>query len=55
MLLARPYDEISESLTALYEAQAGQMLFGAYLTAVDVHIDPRYGRWDPFAKTVVAL
>lgn len=55
VLLARPYDEISESLGALYEAQPGQMLLGAYLATVDIRIDPRYGRWDPFSKTVVAL
>ncbi|MET0910731.1 MAG: peptidylprolyl isomerase [Ilumatobacteraceae bacterium] len=55
VLLARPYDEIRDSLAALYEAQAGQMLLGGYLAAVDIRIDPRYGRWDPFAMTVVAL
>jgi len=55
VLQARPYDEISESLTALYAASPGQMLLDGYLTTVDIHIDPRYGRWDRFAKTVVAL
>ena len=31
------------------------MLLDGYLTDLDIHIDPRYGRWDPFAKSVVAL
>lgn len=51
VILARPYDEVAESVDAV----VGQALFAEHLQAVDVDVDPRYGRWDADATAVVAL
>jgi len=55
VLVARPYDEIADSLTALFEDQAGDLLFFGYLATTDIEVDPRYGRWDRVGFTVGAL
>ena len=52
---ARPFDEVAESLTGLFEQSAGELLFGGYLATADVRVDPRYGRWDGLTAAVVAL
>ena len=51
---ARPFDEIADSLTPLYDEQAGELLFAGFLATADIHVDPRYGRWDARRATVVA-
>jgi hypothetical protein len=55
VIVARPYDEVSESLATMFETGAGQLLLTPYLREVDVRIDPRYGRWDAASGSVVAL
>ena len=52
---ARPFAEVSESLTGLFEESAGELLFSGYLATADVRVDPRYGRWDGLTASVVAL
>lgn len=52
---ARPYGEIGDSLSALYEERAGDLLFFGHLATADIDVDPRYGRWDPVAFSVVGL
>ena len=49
---ARPYDEVADSLAAL-STPAGDAR-RSYLGDLDVHVDPRYGRWDARPRTVVA-
>ena len=55
VVVARPYDEIADSLNTVFEQGAGPLLLSSYLRDVDVRIDPRYGRWDAAAGAVVAL
>lgn len=55
VIVARPYDEIAEGLTAVFEEGAGRLLFTSFLRDLDVRVDPRYGRWDPAVGAVVAL
>jgi PPIC-type PPIASE domain len=52
---ARPYDDIGDSLGALYGDRAGDLLFFGHLATADIEVDPRYGRWDPVAFSVVGL
>jgi parvulin-like peptidyl-prolyl isomerase len=52
---ARPWSEVADSATALFKAQAGELLYVAYATGLPVRIDPRYGRWDPATLSVAAL
>ena len=55
IIVVRPYDEIADSLGSLYEERAGDLLFFGHLAAADIDVDPRYGRWDPVAFSVVGL
>jgi hypothetical protein len=55
VIVARPYDEIADSLGSLYEDRAGDLLFFGHLARADIDVDPRYGRWDPIAFSVVGL
>ncbi|HEU4841142.1 MAG TPA: peptidylprolyl isomerase, partial [Ilumatobacteraceae bacterium] len=52
---ARPYDEVADSLAALFDASAGDLLFDSALGDIDVDVDPRYGRWDALSRRVVEL
>jgi peptidyl-prolyl cis-trans isomerase C len=52
---ARPFDEVSDSLTTLYDDSAGALLFNGFMTTADIRVDPRYGRWDGMSATVVSL
>ena len=52
---ARPWDEVEESVVALYDQAAGELGFAGYLATADIDVDPRYGRWDPLVQTIVAL
>lgn len=48
---ARPFDEVVDSLAAIY----GDLQFASYLEDLDVQVDPRYGRWDADSGQVVEL
>ena len=52
---ARPYEDVADSLTALFEESAGDLLYGGFMVTSDVQVDPRYGRWNGAAASVVAL
>ncbi len=52
---ARPFDEIADSLIAVYDEQAGELMFAGFLASADVTVNPVYGRWDGVSGTVVAL
>ncbi len=51
VILVRPYDEVA----AAVDAGVGGLRLQEHLETVEVEVDPRYGRWDPAAGTVVAL
>lgn len=55
VIQARPWEEVEESITALYEQAGGDLGFVGYLATADIDVDPRYGRWDPIGRSVVAL
>jgi parvulin-like peptidyl-prolyl isomerase len=55
VLQQRPFEEVADSVNGLVNQFAGQLLFVGYITGLDVSVDPRYGRWDPFSASVVAL
>ena len=38
---ALPFEEIADSLTALYDEQAGELMFAGFLASADVTVDPR--------------
>lgn len=48
---ARPFDEVADSLGAIY----GELQFASYMEDLDVKVDPRYGRWDADSGQVVEL
>ena len=52
---ARPFDEVSDSLTTLYDENAGSLLFDGFMATADIRVDPRYGRWDGTSASVVGL
>jgi hypothetical protein len=52
---ARPFDEVADSIATLFDQSAGALLFEGFLATADIHVDPRYGRWDPLTSSVVAL
>jgi foldase protein PrsA len=52
---ARPYDEIADDLSALFDESAGDLLYAGFLSTADVQVDPRYGRWDGASASVIAL
>jgi hypothetical protein len=51
VILARPFDEVEESVVAIH----GSQLFADYLAQADINVDPRYGRWDGESGQVVGL
>jgi foldase protein PrsA len=51
VILARPFDEVEESVVAIH----GSQLFADYLAEADINVDPRYGRWDAESGQVVGL
>ena len=51
----RPFAEVAEPLAAQLEVGPGLTLFVGHLLGADVHVDPRYGRWDRAQLAVVAL
>ena len=55
VIVARPFEEVADALTTMYEDRAGDLLFLGYLATTDIQVDPRYGRWDPLGFTVTAL
>lgn len=53
IILHRPWDEIGESVTALYQPDvAGAFLFSGFKTTAEVAVDPRYGTWNHISETV---
>jgi hypothetical protein len=56
VLMLRPYAELlPESKTAIANASVPQAQLTAIVSAADVYVDPRYGRWDPDSASVVIL
>jgi hypothetical protein len=51
IVIAPPFDEVSDALDD--ELLAGAL--AGIIAEADVQIDPRYGRWDAAAGSVVAL
>lgn len=51
VILARPYDEVA----AAVDPVVGGRQLQEHLEGVGVEVDPRYGRWDAAAGTIVAL
>jgi hypothetical protein len=51
VILARPYDEVAVAV----DPAVGGLRLQEHLEGVEVRVDPRYGRWDAAAGTVVAL
>jgi PPIC-type PPIASE domain len=51
VILARPFEEVEDSVVAIH----GSQLFADYLAAADISVDPRYGRWDAERGQVVGL
>jgi hypothetical protein len=47
---------VQRPIAELYEGEGpGRYALSAFIWSSDVTIDPRYGRWNPFTATVVAL
>jgi len=55
VIVARPYDEVADSLAALLGQAPGEMLLAGYLASARVDVASRYGRWNPAQGAVVAL
>ncbi len=55
VLQPRPYEEVSDTVTSLVTQYTGQLLYVGFITGLDVRVDPRFGRWDPFTASVVPL
>jgi hypothetical protein len=52
---AVPYEDAADSLTALFEQRAGELLYTGFLRSVDVEIDPRYGVWNTVQQSIQPL
>lgn len=50
-----PFEEASESLTALYADGPGALLLNGFFRSVDVDVDPRYGVWSPADQAIQPL
>lgn len=55
VIVARPYDEVADSLAAMLRQSPGEMLVSGYLASVRVDVSSRYGRWNPAQGAVVPL
>lgn len=55
VIVARPYDEVADSLAALLQQAPGEMLLGGLLVTQRVDVASRYGRWNPAQGAVVPL
>jgi hypothetical protein len=55
VIVVRPFEEVADALTTMFEDRAGDLLFLGYLATTDIQVDPRYGRWDPLGFSVTAL
>ena len=55
VIVARPYDEVADSLAALLLQAPGEMLLGGWLVTQRVDVASRYGRWNPAQGAVVPL
>jgi parvulin-like peptidyl-prolyl isomerase len=51
VIQARPYEEVAVAV----DAAVGERAFLDYLGNAEIEVDPRYGRWDAVAVSVVAL
>jgi len=55
VIIARPYDEIADSLNALLTQSPGEMLVNGYLASERIDVSSRYGRWSAARGAVVPL
>lgn len=56
VLMLRPFEDLlPESKTAIASARVPQAKLNAIVTAADIYVDPRYGRWDPDTASVLTL
>jgi len=55
VIVARPYDEVADSLAALLTESPGEMLLGGFLSSQRIDVSSRYGRWSPARGAVVPL
>ncbi len=56
VLVLRPFDELKpESQSLIASASISQDQLDAILDGAKIYVDPRYGRWDPEADSVVPL
>ena len=56
VILHRPWAEVGDAVGAAHSSgDAGQLLFAGYAATAEVDIDPRYGTWNPVARSVEPL
>ncbi|MEI8023405.1 MAG: peptidylprolyl isomerase [Actinomycetota bacterium] len=54
IILVRPFVEVAADISALLEANAGELLFNGYITTSKIKVDSAYGRWNSARGAIVA-
>ena len=54
IILIRPFIEVSADVSALLEANAGELLLNGYITTSKIKVDSAYGRWNSARGAIVA-
>ena len=54
IILIRPFVEVAADISALLEANAGELLFNGYLATTKIKIDSAYGVWNSARGAIIA-
>lgn len=54
VILIRPFVEVATDISALLEANAGELLFNGYLATTKIKVDSAYGRWNSARGAIIA-
>ncbi len=54
IILIRPFVEVATDVSALLEANAGELLFNGYISTSKIKVDSAYGRWNSARGAIVA-
>jgi parvulin-like peptidyl-prolyl isomerase len=55
LIESRPFDDVKESLSTIFESNTGASLADAALLNSDVRVDSSFGKWDASSGVIVDL
>ena len=53
IILVRPFVEVAADISALLEANAGELLFNGYLATTKIKVDSAYGVWNSARGAII--